>query len=85
MDTAGVYGYNPTTTTTMGTATGFAGTWHMPHITAAAQQSPVGWKCADCGTVNAPWVPSHTCPPAAATNGTSADPIYKVDTGGENT
>jgi hypothetical protein len=22
-----------------------------------------GWKCLDCGTIMAPWVPEHRCPP----------------------
>lgn len=38
-------------------------TWPEP----AASRPPmaIGWKCTDCGTVIAPWISEHTCPPAA--------------------
>ncbi len=33
-----------------------------------------GWKCGDCQTVMAPWMPSHKCTPATVTNTTLTGP-----------
>lgn len=38
-------------------------------VSSTQPSSPVGWKCGDCGTVMAPWVPAHDCPMAAAPGG----------------
>lgn len=41
-------------------------TWPTMEVAATAPRRPApsyGWKCADCGQVMAPWVPSHDCDP----------------------
>lgn len=45
-------------------------TWPDPQP--AAQ---IGWKCADCGQVMAPWVATHNCATATADAG-SAGPAF---------
>jgi len=49
---------------------------------------PLGWKCADCGTVMAPWMPSHKCPVTTtatetATGNAATQVLYKTGSEGD--
>jgi hypothetical protein len=45
---------------------------------ASVSHMATGWKCTDCGTVFAPWIPEHDCPASAAADPPAAM-LYKAD------
>jgi hypothetical protein len=49
----------PTVTST----TAQSSTWTT---SASVSHMATGWKCTDCGTVFAPWIPEHDCPASDA-------------------
>ena len=67
------------------------GTWNTwPDPVPAHQPMMHGWKCTDCGTVMAPWIPTHTCPSTQTTITTTtstqntAGMLFKTVTTGED-
>lgn len=57
-------------------------TWPAATISATRTPEPrYGWKCPDCTTVIAPWIPEHEC---ADTSGDPEQPdmLYKADPDG---
>jgi hypothetical protein len=61
-------------------ATTFQYNW--PPVPAPQTAAQVGWKCADCSQVMAPWVETHNC--AASAGNTSSTPfLAKGDDLGE--